>query len=212
MFCFSVDVAIQFFELPSRVQSQGNFFIIRSWIGESAWILFICTPLCCESFPRTPLPSSLTVCVLTNKTFLSDASQFPNFRFSLIKQMMGISKLLKLLYFGELLLGFIHLESLQLRDTLSASSSLRKLLGLPVSAIQSFSMLLDVVRIHILSDSLWENLAGFLFSNVFGLTKLTVLQLSKISWMKKVFSVCVRVGVLIPGGCNLSICCFSYVS
>ena len=101
---------------------------------------------------------------------------------------MGISKFLKHLYFGEHLLGFIHLESLQLRSILSASSLMTKLLGLLLSAIQSISILLEVVRIYISSDSLGEYLAGFSFLNEFGMMKLTVFHLSKISCMKKVFS------------------------
>ena len=152
----------------------------------------ICIPLCCErvnpSFQRTSRPSRLTVLVLTTRISLSVASQFPDFRFSLIAPLMGISRLLKHLYFGEHLLRFIHLETLQLRSILSASSLMTKLLGLLISALQSISILLEVVRIYISSDNLGQYLAGFSFLNEFGMMKLTVFQLSKICWMKKVFS------------------------
>ena len=63
--------------------------------------------------------------------------------------MIGILRLLKHLYFGEHLLGSIHLESLQVFNILWAPSLLTQFPGLSVSAIQSIAVLLDVVRIHI---------------------------------------------------------------
>ena len=73
---------------------------------------------------------------------------------------MGISMLLKHLYFVEQSLGFFHLEDLEFCSILSASPLLTKFLGLPVSASRSISVLSDVVRIHISSDSFGECLAG----------------------------------------------------
>ena len=62
----------------------GDFFIIRSCMGISAWILFMCIPLCCERmnpcFPRTSRPSRLTAWVLSTRISLSVASQFPDFQ------------------------------------------------------------------------------------------------------------------------------------
>ena len=158
MFCLIVDLARWYFELPSQVQRRKYFFIIRFWMGLSEWIWFILktwdSGRVKPSFPGTSRPSRLTIWVLTTNISMFLASQFPDFKLSFIDMKFGISRLLRHLYRWEHLSGFIQLDFLQLRNILLASSLFRKLLGLLVSAIQYISGLFDVVRIHILSDSL----------------------------------------------------------
>ena len=110
----------------------------------SDWFLFICVPMLWErvnpSFPSTSYSSSLTVLDVTTRISFSVASQCPNFRFIWIALVMGISRLLKHLYFVEQSLGSFHFEDLQFWSILSASSSFTKLLGLPALASQSISL------------------------------------------------------------------------
>ena len=133
-----------FFYLTNWVHRWGNLFIMRNCMEVSDWTLRLCVPLLWArmnpSFPIRSRPKSLTVLELTTRISFSVASQCSHCRFIWIAHVMGISKLLKHLYFVKESLGCLHLEVLQLWSILSASSLLTKLLGLPLSASQSISV------------------------------------------------------------------------
>ena len=143
----------------------------------------------CESdFPSTSCPSSLTVLELTTRISLLHVSQCPDLIFNCTAPVFRISMLLKHLYLTGHSFGSFHLADQHCCDILSASSLPMKLLGLPVSASQTISVLSEVVLIQISSDRLGEYLLGCSLLNVLNLMKFTVFQLSNTSCMKNVFS------------------------
>ena len=169
----------------------GNLLMILICIALSGWILFIFIPLFWESvnpsFPSTSRPSRLTVLEFTTRISLLYVSQYQDLSFNCLALVIGISMLLKHLYLTGHSLGSFHLADLHCCNILFASSLPIKLLGLPVSASQSISVLSEVV-VQISSDRLGEYLLGCSLLNVLGLMKFTVFQLSNTSCMKNVFS------------------------
>ena len=153
-------------------------------MGVSDWIWWTFLPWRFDrvmtSSPRTFLPRRLTVWVLTTRISLFLVSQCPDLKSRRTAPSMGISKFLKDLYFGEHLSGVIQMEILHCWRISSACSLLMKFLGVTVSAI---FVSLDVVWIQISSFSFGEYLAGLTFAYCIGFTKLTMFQLSKISWI-----------------------------
>ena len=189
---YDVDFAIWFLDLPKRVHRWGNPLMILICIALSGWILFICIPLFWESVnpscPSTPRPSRLTVLEFTTRISLLHVYQCPDLSFTCMAPVIGISRLLKDLYLTGHSFRSFHLADLHCCNILSASSLPMKLLGLPVSASQSISVLSEVVLIQISSDRLGEYLFGCSMLNVVGLMKFTVVQLANTSFMKNVFS------------------------
>ena len=163
----------------------GNLLLILICIALSGWILFICIPLFWESvnpsFPSTSRPSRLTMLEFTTRISLLHVSHCPDLSFNCMAPVIGISMLLKHLYLTGHSFGLFHLADLHCCYTLSASSLPMKLLGLPVSASQSISVLSEVVLIQISSDRLGEYLLGCSLLNVLGLMEFTVFQLSNTS-------------------------------
>ena len=133
------------------------------------------------SLPRKSRPRMLTFWVSTT---IFD-SQCPDL---ISSRIAPTSTLLKHLHHVKYFSGVIHAQSLHFWRTSSTSFLLRKLLGLPVSAIQFISVSLDVVWIQILSFNFGMFFVGFAFMNCLGLTKLTIFQWSKIPFMYCVLS------------------------
>ena len=178
MSCFKVDLAIWFLDLPKREHWWGNLFMILICIALSDWILFIFIPLFWESvnpsFPRMSRPSRLTVFEFTTRIPLLAASHFPDLSFSWIAPAIGISMLLKHLFFVWHSFGSFYLADMHCWSILFASSLPLKRLGLPVSASQSISIPSDVVFNQTSSVRVGGYLLGWTLLNVFGLIKLTV--------------------------------------
>ena len=192
MSCFGADLATWFLDLPKREHRWGNLFMILICIALSEWMLFIYVPLLWESvnpsFPRMSRPSRFTLFASTTSISLLAASRCPELSCSWIVPAIGISMSLKHLYLVWHPVGAFHLAHLHCWRILFASALQIKLLGLPVSASQSISVLSEVVFIQISSEMLGESLCGWALWNVFRLIRLTVFQLSNNSWMKNVFS------------------------
>ena len=116
MSCFKVDWAICFSDLPKREHSWGNLFMILICIALSDWILIKFISLFWErvnpSFPRMSHPSRLTVFEFTTRISLLAASHCPDLSFSWIAPAIGISMLLKHLYFVWHSFGSFYLADL----------------------------------------------------------------------------------------------------
>ena len=187
MSCFSVDLAIWFLDFPKREQRCGNFFMIFISSLSSDLMLLMFVPLFCErvnpNFPNISRPIRFTVFALTTRISLFFASRSPDRRFICIIPVIGISMLLKHLYWVWLLVGFFHLADLHICIILSASVLQMKLRGLPVSASQFVSNVSVDVLIQISSEMFGDSFCGCALTKFFGCTRFTVFQLSNTSWM-----------------------------
>ena len=164
MSCFSVGLAMWFLDFPKREHRWGNLLLILICNALSKLILLMCVPLFWDSvnqsFPKMSFPNRFTVFASTTFISLLVASRSPERRFAWIIPLIGISMLLKHLYCVWHPVGSFHLADLQCWRILFASVLQTKLLGLPVSASQSISVVSEEVLIQISSEMLGDNLCG----------------------------------------------------
>ena len=107
------------------------------------------------------LPNRFTVFASTTSISLFVASRCPERRFIWIIPVIGISMLLKHRYCVWHPVGCFHLADLQCWSIISASVLQTKILGLPVSASQSISVVSEEVLIQISPVILGDNLCGW---------------------------------------------------
>ena len=187
MSCFSVDLAMWFLDFPKGEHRCGNLFMIFISSLLSKLMLLMCVPLFCESmnpsFPRISRPIRFTVFALTTRFSLFVASRSQDRRFICIIPVIGISMLLKHLYWVWPFVGSFHLADLHFCIILSASVLQMKLRGLPVSASQFVSNVSVDVLIQISSEIFGDSFCGCAWTKFFGCMRFTVFQLSNTSWV-----------------------------